>query len=178
MFGTAHTGGGDTELQVTYVYTYGCKNTFQITFTPGSDEAPGQVTSNECSYSTSWATSRVDGSAYRCIHDKCTKMDVGLPVRTYPLPPPPSRRCGNSPLLSVCVPAVRGRPSRSAKSRAAPFRGARRLSIPCAKTRGTATTLAPASTAPAATTLRWAPPDASAQTTSSSAVDGDGCRLN
>ena len=39
MFGTAHTGGGDTELQVTYVYTYGCKNTFQITLTPRSAPA-------------------------------------------------------------------------------------------------------------------------------------------
>ena len=46
-------GGG---VVVTYTYTYGCKNTFTLTMTSGSDPAPGQVTSNECSYTATWAT--------------------------------------------------------------------------------------------------------------------------
>lgn len=42
-------------VDVTYTYTYGCKNTFALSITNGHDPAPGQVTSNECSYAASWA---------------------------------------------------------------------------------------------------------------------------
>lgn len=52
MTGSKAAGGGVT---VVYTYTYGCKNTFTLTLTPGSDPAPGQVTSNECSYTATWA---------------------------------------------------------------------------------------------------------------------------
>eukprot|EP01047_Picozoa_sp_COSAG01_P103766 COSAG01_NODE_33184_length_568_cov_3.961620_1_plen_115_part_10 len=43
-------------VDVTYTYTYGCENMFTISLTGGSDKAPGAVTSNECTYTTSWAT--------------------------------------------------------------------------------------------------------------------------
>jgi hypothetical protein len=52
MTGAPGAGGG---VVVTYTYTYGCKNTFTLTMTPGNAPAPGQVTSNECSYTASWA---------------------------------------------------------------------------------------------------------------------------
>eukprot|EP01052_Picozoa_sp_SAG31_P002825 SAG31_NODE_102_length_25175_cov_10.778553_17_plen_208_part_00 len=42
-------------ITVTYTYTYGCKNTFAISLTAGSDPAPGPVTSDECAYSVAWA---------------------------------------------------------------------------------------------------------------------------
>lgn len=48
----AKTANGVT---VTYTYTYGCKNTFAMSLTAGSDPAPGTVTSNECAYSVAWA---------------------------------------------------------------------------------------------------------------------------
>lgn len=54
----AAAGSGVT---VTYTYTYGCKNTFAMTLTEGSDPAPGQVSSNECAYTVSWAG--IGGSA-------------------------------------------------------------------------------------------------------------------
>lgn len=43
------------DVVVVYTYTYGCKNTMTLTLTKGQDPAPGQVTSNECSYTASWA---------------------------------------------------------------------------------------------------------------------------
>ena len=49
------TAGAKGEVTVVYTYTYGCKNTFTLTMTPGADPAPGQVTSNECSYTAKWA---------------------------------------------------------------------------------------------------------------------------
>ena len=52
MTATATPTGGVT---VVYTYTYGCKNTFTLTMAPGADPAPGQVTSNECSYTATWA---------------------------------------------------------------------------------------------------------------------------
>ena len=48
----AKTSAGVT---VTYTYTYGCKNTFALSLTSGSDAAPGAVTSNECAYTVAWA---------------------------------------------------------------------------------------------------------------------------
>jgi hypothetical protein len=42
-------------VTVVYTYTYGCKNTFTLTMSAGSALAPGQVTSNECSYTATWA---------------------------------------------------------------------------------------------------------------------------
>eukprot|EP01051_Picozoa_sp_SAG22_P031048 SAG22_NODE_12370_length_445_cov_0.875723_1_plen_98_part_01 len=42
-------------VNVTYTHTYGCKNTFTMMLTSGSDPAPGQVTSNQCSYTVAWA---------------------------------------------------------------------------------------------------------------------------
>jgi hypothetical protein len=52
MTGSAQPGGG---VEIVYTYTYGCKNTFSLTLTPGAAPAPGQVTSNECSYTATWA---------------------------------------------------------------------------------------------------------------------------
>ena len=52
MTGAPASGGG---VVVTYTYTYGRKNTFTLTITPGNASAPGQVTSNECTYTASWA---------------------------------------------------------------------------------------------------------------------------
>jgi hypothetical protein len=54
-------------VDVTYTYTYGCENTFTIKLTGGSDKAPGAVTSNECTYTASWASlnsKTVPGSHY------------------------------------------------------------------------------------------------------------------
>ena len=48
----AKTSAGVT---VTYTYTNGCKNTFTLSLTPGSDAEPGVVTSNECAYTVTWA---------------------------------------------------------------------------------------------------------------------------
>lgn len=53
MTGTALPNGDGVEI--VYTYTYGCKNTFTLTMTEGSATAPGQVTSNECSYTAKWA---------------------------------------------------------------------------------------------------------------------------
>lgn len=67
MTGTAGIHGGVT---VMYTYTYGCKNTFTLTMTKGHDEAPGQVTSNECSYTASWAGLGLPpppAIPYRCV---------------------------------------------------------------------------------------------------------------
>ena len=52
MTGAPASGGG---VVVTYTYTYGCRNTFTLTITPGNASAPGQVTDNECTYTASWA---------------------------------------------------------------------------------------------------------------------------
>jgi len=52
MTGTAQPHGG---LELVYTYTYGCKNTFTLTMTPASAATLGQVTSNECSYTATWA---------------------------------------------------------------------------------------------------------------------------
>eukprot|EP01043_Picozoa_sp_COSAG02_P054344 COSAG02_NODE_6139_length_3774_cov_41.138136_3_plen_672_part_01 len=54
MFGRRSEANG-SRLTVTFVYDYGCVNTFTIELLQGSDENPGQVTSNECTYTTSWA---------------------------------------------------------------------------------------------------------------------------
>ena len=63
MTGSKAAGGGVT---VVYTYTYGCKNTFTLTLTPGSDPAPGQVTSNECSYTATWAGLAAGAAAASC----------------------------------------------------------------------------------------------------------------
>ena len=42
-------------VDVTYTYTYGCENTFTLSLTSGTAATPGAVTSNECSYTASWA---------------------------------------------------------------------------------------------------------------------------
>ena len=81
MTATADGSGG---VVVVYTYTYGCKNTFTLTLTEGDDTMPGQVTSNECSYSASW---RGLGKA-----DTCAAY-LGAPVCDSTclcvLPPPP-----------------------------------------------------------------------------------------
>ena len=61
MTGAPGAGGG---VVVTYTYTYGCKNTFTLTMTSGSDPAPGQVTSNECSYTATWAANIGGGGTW------------------------------------------------------------------------------------------------------------------
>jgi hypothetical protein len=53
--GMEATAGKSGAVKVVYTYTYGCKNTFTLSMSPGVAPAPGQVTSNECSYTASWA---------------------------------------------------------------------------------------------------------------------------
>lgn len=62
---TVH-GAPGAGVTVVYTYTYGCKNTFTLTLTPGSDPAPGQVTSNECSYTATWAGLAAGAAAASC----------------------------------------------------------------------------------------------------------------
>lgn len=50
-------------VDVTYTYTYGCENTFTLSLTSGIASKPGAVTSNECSYSASWAALSSGGLA-------------------------------------------------------------------------------------------------------------------
>lgn len=60
----------DGSLQIVYTYTYGCKNTFTLTMTKGADPNPGQVTSNECSYTAEWAAlgpPPPPPQPYRCV---------------------------------------------------------------------------------------------------------------
>ena len=69
-------------VTVKYTYTYGCKNTFTLTMTEGSATAPGQVTSNECSYSASWrglGPPPPPATPFRCIDNKCQPSTPGLP---------------------------------------------------------------------------------------------------
>ena len=68
MRGLANADGSGVEIQ--YVYTYGCRNTFNLAITSGGESAPGQVTSNECTYTASWAAAGFGGGAdgYRCEH--------------------------------------------------------------------------------------------------------------
>ena len=100
MTGAPRAGGG---VVVTYTYTYGCKNTMTLTMTPGNDSAPGQVTSNECSYVTSWAgigPPPPPAVPFRCIDNKCHATTPGLPGldnKTCAL------TCGP---LSGCLPAL------------------------------------------------------------------------
>ena len=79
MAGVRTAGGG---VEVTYTYTYGCKNTFTLTMTPGSAGAPGQVISNECSYTATWAglgPPPPPATPFRCIDNKCQPSAPGLP---------------------------------------------------------------------------------------------------
>ena len=71
-------------VDVTYIYTYGCENTFTISLTGGSDKGPGPVTSNECTYTTSWATAGLGPPPsppvmVRCTNNTCVKAPKGVP---------------------------------------------------------------------------------------------------
>jgi hypothetical protein len=74
--GTAQPHGG---LELVYTYTYGCKNTFSLMMTPGTDSEPGQILSDECSYSGAWAGLADGMDQYRCEHDRCVKSGRHLP---------------------------------------------------------------------------------------------------
>jgi len=74
--GTAQPHGG---LELVYTYTYGCKNTFSLMMTPGTDSEPGQIVSDECSYSGAWAGLADGMDQYRCEHDRCVKSGRHLP---------------------------------------------------------------------------------------------------
>ena len=88
---------------VKYTYTYGCKNTFTLFMTKGSATAPGQVTSNECSYTASWrglGPPPPPAIPFRCIDNKCQPSTPGLPGldnRTC------AQTCGP---LTGCLPAL------------------------------------------------------------------------
>ncbi len=69
MTGTAQPNG----VQITYTYTYGCQNTFTLDITSGTDSEPGQINSDECSYSGQWEAKDFSFDNYRCEHDRCVK---------------------------------------------------------------------------------------------------------
>jgi hypothetical protein len=68
-----------TGVDVTYTYTYGCTNTFSISLSPGNAAAPGAVTSNGCSYSTTWSALGPPPAQVRCVNNTCVPAPVGAP---------------------------------------------------------------------------------------------------
>ena len=94
-----------TGVTVTYMYTYGCRNTFALSLTPGSDAAPGVVSSNECAYNAAWAVLKSQNASVEqkgCTSHgdcKCGAICVvppSLPPPPSP-PPPPGPRPPSSP---------------------------------------------------------------------------------
>ncbi len=73
MTGSVSSGG----VEIIYTYTYGCKNTFQLALTGGSAPAPGQVTSNECTYTAAWA---ILGSGGDCSQQLGSDLCRGAPT--------------------------------------------------------------------------------------------------
>ena len=99
-------------VDVVYSYTYGCKNTFNLSLVPGNSKVPGAVTSNECTYSATWDTSGMGPvppppPQQRCVNNTCVATPAGtagMDNKTCASICGPVSPCLTT-LISLCAPA-------------------------------------------------------------------------